>query len=386
MIVYVPALLSGMEFQVRKARTDSDYLWKGYDGGWFTDKSMYLHDHVLTSYYYSKKIKDYRAELAITDTTKLWADSGGFSLATKGASIDPRTVIEWQNDNADCAFTLDLPPIEVAGGNQTSSGSFEYISLGKLKSAAITTAHNNDVFFKLRRPDLKIYNVIHGNRLSYMNEWWKYNGHFDFEGYATGSKPAGDALYQAFNIAFLHSKGARSHIHLLGVSGIRVLPAVAYMARYIDWLSFDSTSYGRGALNRTYMIPDKLNEHISFAIKDYEPGSVRREDLTCECPVCQKIETPEQFAESGTWPGMLCALHNLYVIKDWIQELNSIIDDESKFKANVEQMTGEKFEHSMTAKAIDFFEHYLRNGIEDAYMRFFPSKEQSEYKRRTLFT
>lgn len=381
MLTYVPALLSGMEFQIKKAKISDTYLWKKYDGGWFTDKSIFQHPHVLTSYYYSRKIKNYREALAIKPEITLWADSGGFSLATKGAKIDPLEVLRWQENNSDIAFTLDFPPIDVEGGNQTSSGSFNYISLSKLRGHAIKTAENNKIFAKERANNkLLIYNVIHGNRLAYMEEWWKYNGDFPFEGYATGSKPTGDALYQAFNIAFLHSKGVRQRIHLLGVSGIRVLPTLAYLSKYVDPISFDSTSYGRGALNRTYMLPGKLSSHISFG-QDYD-GSIS--ELTCNCPICEKTN-PNELASSGTWPGMLVALHNLYLIKEWVGELNNIIDSYDKFKANVEAMTGEKYEECMTAKAINFWECYLKNGLEEAYAKFFPSKSQNEFTRRVLF-
>jgi tRNA-guanine family transglycosylase len=384
MLCYVPALLSGIEFQVKKGLYDKKYLWQGFDGSWFTDRAIYQHDHVLTSYYYSGKITDYRKTLGINETKTLWADSGGFSLATKGAKIDPRNVLRWQELNSNIAFTLDYPPVAVSGGNQTSSGSFNYISLKMLTEHAIKTARNNEIFAAERtNPNLLIYNVIHGNRLSYMEEWWKYNGHFSFEGYATGTKPTGDALYQAFNIAFLHSKGVRSRIHLLGVSGIRVLPALAYLSQYVECISFDSTSYGRGALNKTYFLPDKINEHISFGVKDYILGSLK--ELPCNCPVCQKINSPDELAAEGTWSGMLCALHNLYLIKEWTAKLNESLGDQDKFTKLTINMTAEPFESSMTAKAIDFFNYYLKYGIEEACSRYFPNKANTEHTRKKIF-
>lgn len=381
MLVYVPALLSGMEFQIKKAQQSDDYLWRGYDGGWFTDRSILQHEHVLTSYYYSNRVKDYKKTVGMHDRATLWADSGGFSLATQGVEINPETVIKWQNDNADIAFTLDFPPVEMTGGTKTSAGTFEYISLDRLRENAIKTAKNGEVFAKLKRKDLIMYNVIHGNRLSYMEEWWKYNGHFDFEGYATGSKPAGDALYQAFNIAFLHSKGVRSRIHLLGISGIRVIPALAYMAKDIDMISYDSTSYGRGALNRAYVFPDKMWDHFNFGAV-YVKGSY---ELKCDCEVCAVVRDADIYAEPGTWPGMLCALHNLKMLKQWTAQLNSIVHDKEKFRANVEQMSAQKYERSMTAKGVEFWDFYMKHGLEEAYVKFFPDKNQDEHSRKVLF-
>lgn len=383
MLVYVPALLSGMEFQIKKAVNDDYYLWNNYDGSWFTEKGIFQHDQLLTSFYYSGKIKNYRKTLGINEKITLWADSGGFSLATKGAKITPEAVLDWQELNSNIAFTLDYPPISVEGGNQTSSGSFNYISLKQLTEHAIKTARNNEVFASKRtNPNLLIYNIIHGNRLSYMEEWWKYNGHFNFEGYATGTKPTGDALYQAFNIAFLHSKGVRARVHLLGVSGLRVLPTLAYLTKYVTPISFDSTSYGRGALNKTYFLPHKINEHISFGKKDYVLGSLK--NLPCDCPVCEKINHPDELAADGTWSGMLCALHNLYLIKKLTENLNSAPNKEV-FEQITEQVTGEPFSSSMTAKAVDFFEYYLKYGIEEACHRYFPQKAITEYSRKKLF-
>jgi len=377
MIIYVPALLSGMENQIKR-----DKLWKGFDASWFTEKGMYFHPHILTSYYYAKTIADYRGALNIRRDAVLWVDSGGYTVATKGAELDALEVLRWQEANADISYTLDYPPIQIYGGSQTSMGGFRDIGVDELRNKAIKTAKNNEIFCRERsNKDLRIYNVIHGVTLSYLNIWWRHNGGFPFEGYALGTKPAFDALHQASKLAFLHSKGVRENVHMLGLSGIRVLPVLAYISKYVDKISFDSTSYGRGALNRTYFLPHKLNSHVSFG-EDYERGSFQ---IVCSCPVCTKLGSADELADAHTWPGMLIALHNLYLIKEQITRLNNCLDDFDKFKEETESMTGEKYEHSMAAEAINFFDHYLKYGLEEAYSLWFPDRCEDKKPQRKLF-
>lgn len=376
-IIYVPALLSGMENQIKR-----EILWKNYDSSWFTDKGIFLHPHILTSYYYAKTIPNYRKALRIRNDCTLWVDSGGYTVATKGAELDAREVLKWQEDNADISYTLDYPPIKIYGGSQTSMGGFTDVSFEELKEKAIKTAKNNEIFLRERtNKHLKIYNVIHGVTLKYLEEWWKYNGEFKFEGYALGTKPAFDALHQASKLAFLHSKGIRKNVHMLGLSGIRVIPVLAYISKYVDRISFDSTSYGRGALNRTYFLPHKLNDHISFG-EDYERGKM---EISCTCPVCSKLDSADDLAAPHTWPGMLIALHNLYLIQEQVSRLNECIDDFEALKKETESMTGEKYEHSMAAVAINFFDHYLKYGLEDAYTKWFPNRLESKQAKRKLF-
>lgn len=376
-IVYVPALLSGLEHQVK-----NDKLWNDFDAGWFTDRSIYYHPHLLTSYYYAYKIPDYKKALKIKKEACLWTDSGGFSVATKGKQLDPREVLAWQEDNADIAFILDFPPANFIGGDRTSQGKFTELSPKELEEKAIKTARNSEVYAKYRTPGkMLLYNIIQGSTLKYMDIWWKHNGHFPFEGHALGTRPSFDALFQASKLAFLHSKGVRKRVHMLGLSGLRVIPAIAWMSKHVDWISFDSTSYGRGSLNRTYFLPHKINSHISFG-NDYVKGSMKK--LPCKCPVCILVK-PDDLAAEKTWPGTLIALHNLYIIRECVGELNASIDNETLFRTKVTELTGEPYHNSMTAQAIEFFELYLSKGIDEAYLRYFPGKTQNQHTQRALF-
>lgn len=377
MIIYVPAILNGIEYQIRTKK-----MWRDHDASWFTHKCRYFHPQVLTSYYYSAPIPNYRERLDIRDDATLWVDSGGYTVATKKVELDPVKVLEWQEANADISYTLDYPPINIVGEGQTSNRKYHDVSLEQLRERAIKTAKNSEIFLKLRTSKrLKIYNIIHGVTLQYLEEWWKYNGDFPFEGFALGTKPAYDALHQASKLAFLHSKGVRTNVHMLGLSGVRIVPLLAYISQYVDRISFDSTSYGRGSLNRTYFFPGKLNDFISFDSK-YKPNTFT---LSCDCPICSEVQDAEFYASAGTWPGTLIALHNLYIMQDAVIRLNESLGDFDKFKSIVESMTGQKYEYSYTAKAIDLFNFYLKYGIDETYKRYFPNRDEEKCVQQKLF-
>jgi len=361
-----------------------------YDPVWFSEKSIFIHPEVLVSYYYSGRIADYRKKLHIRDDVRLWADSGGYSIFTQGGTINPREVLTWQEENANIAFSLDIPPAASFNTTRCSPGRVVYHQVKEFEKHAQLSYKNNVDFQSLRTSDkLKIYNVIHGYNKETLDIWWNcVTKNIHFEGYATGTKPTHNILLQAMCVMFLWHKGVRERVHLLGVAGINVIPVLVWMSQYIDLISFDSTSYGYGARTRAYMLPDRIRYYTHFG-KKYLVKKNRLTILNCPCPICQDVKTPDYFCESGiTWPGMLISLHNLWLVKHYVEELEKVLfieKDIGKFNSLIKQHTGRASDDVF--HAINFVEAVVKMGYDKAYDLYFANNDinKQKFKQRTLF-
>ena len=383
---YIPALLTGIENPIKRCLVPGNKfgLYKGkFDPAWFTDLSMFIHPYMLVSYYYSGKIDNYRETLRIRDDITLLADSGGYSLATKGGSIDVRKVLAWQEKNANIAFSLDLPPAKVDNATRISPGKVVYYGMNEFEKNAVISRNNNLEFMKYRTSDkLKIYNVIHGYNKPTLDLWWDYaTRDINFEGYATGLKPANDAVLQAMCVMYLYSRGVRENVHLLGVSGVTVIPLIVWISQYIDKISFDSTSYGYGSRTRAYVYPDRIRDYTHFGRK-YRTKKNPMKELYCKCPICYDLKTPDYFIESDiTWPGMLISLHNLWCMQDYVKQLDTAINVEhnkEKFISLIRQHTGDWADK--TIHAINFVESCLEKGYDQSYEMYFSNHNYNKEK------
>lgn len=374
--LFVPAILEGHASRIR-AGID----FKGYDIGWCSDKSFFKHPLILTSYYYAQKSWDYRKDVHIDKDVVLFADSGGYTIASKGVHIEPAEVLKWQEFNSDVALSLDYPPDVGRFENATkvSRGTTRHVTNEEFIINAKKSFGNNAKFAELRTNDnLKIYNIIHGKTLQLLETWWKVNSVFSeeniygkpFEGFAGGVKPAGDAMLQALNGAFFMEKGVKSNLHFLGVSGLMVIPVLVWLSQYIDNLSFDATSYAQGALSKKYMLPSDLTQSFSFG-KEYKPGSFKP---VCNCPVCSKIDDYDILAKCDSLSGILISLHNLYLMKMYTEQLEDALKvSQNDFYRVIEKHTSVK-NIKMTKKtvqAIEFLESVRKNGLVVAYNHYF---------------
>jgi hypothetical protein len=319
----------------------------------------------------------------VLDNIELWADSGGYSLATQGGEINVREVLKWQEHNANVAFSLDLPPSSTENTTRISPGKHAYHTIEKFEQNAIISRKNNLDFMALRTSDkLKIYNVIHGYSNETIDLWWDYaTTDVQFEGYATGLKPSSYALLQAMCIMKLYDKGVRKNLHLLGVAGITVIPLIVWCSQYIDRISFDSTSYGYGARTRAYVYPDRIRDYTHFG-KKYLTKKNPMKTLYCECPICRDVKTVDYFCESNVkWPGLLISLHNLWCFSEYTKQLEHTLNVEknpAKFMALIRQHTGNWADK--TIYAINFVEDCLKMGYNQAYKIYFSEHNSSKAK------
>ncbi len=384
----VPALLDGIANPIKRCLTPGNRfgLHNGHDPAWFTDLSYFLHPYFLISYYYAKKTKDYRKTLRVREDVKLFADSGGYSIMTQGKKVDTKAVLEWQEHNANVAFSLDFPPLNSEGVTRVSPGTRAYKSMDEYERYAAMSRQNNLDFQTLRTSNkLQIYNVIHGYNAKTFQAWWDYvTPDINFEGYATSMKIAVSPIEQAMGLMFLYDKGVRKNAHLLGVAGITIIPVLVWISQYIDNITFDSSSYGYGARTRAYVYPDRIRYYTHFGTK-FAGKKKPMTKLYCKCPICSELDSPDYFLQNKvTWPGLLISLHNLWCVKEYVSELNRVLHDEKdeeKFFALVKQHTGNAYESIL--HAINFVEDCRTKGFKTTYDIYFQDSDLEKKKFTT---
>ena len=385
---FFPALIGGLghHYTSKRRVLGRDHLWKNkFSCSFWSDSSLFKCLNLLTSAYYSRTKTNWRAHMDIGEDATLMADSGGFQCATIGAKLDPLEILKWQEVNANIAFTLDIPPVnlEQKAVGPVSTTKLVWMSDAEFNVALEKTYQNNIVFEKNRtNKNLKIYNCLHGTSEDKFDRWFNRVKDFEFEGWAYGCKPVGDPLVQSMGLSRLYHRGIRDRVHLLGVGGINVLPVLIYCTKYFTNLTVDSSSYGQGYLTKKYLIPDDLTDSISFGrLRDPDEKHYSQYDsLPCMCPVCSEVEHLEILAQPGSIGGALIALHNLYSIVSFVDELKMMNEREllDYISENCPQRATE---------AVKFFDISVSQGHEKAmqtYRDYF-SQEFVESRQLELF-
>lgn len=309
---FIPALIGESV-----PRWKNNIGFKNHDLKFFTNRSFFQHNTLLTSTYYMiNSVKDFRGEFGYPQDSLLIADSGGFQFASfdqkhKDIGVTPTEVLRWMENNADIAMNLDVPPWT----------NFD---------ASLRKSIENFKYFQEKRQNynMKLYNILHGKTFPEMHMWYKAVKEFNFDGWAYGVKPSDNIYLQALGYMFLHENDAahiRTNFHMFGVSGIRNMLALSMLAHHFDSeITFDSSSYGLGTRIRRFCFPKDVRYGIEF-------GRDARHDLTsipCDCPVCRHLDISDLYNQEHQAIGLLISLHNLYQYVDVNRLINILVSDD----------------------------------------------------------
>jgi queuine/archaeosine tRNA-ribosyltransferase len=346
---------------------------KEYDMKFFTDESFFKLDIALQSIYYAKngvgknKSENYRDIVGFPKNKILISDSAGFQLASfkkKGeqCNIRPIDSLRWQEEIADIAMNLDVPP------NLDGNPSYD-----DFIKALDESVENFKLFEKERKNyDMKLYNVLHGETLQLANIWYDKVKDFKFEGWAIGMKPPYNPMLQALGFMFLWEKGEYKKescfgIHFFGTSGKHVVPTIVYAASKLNNIkvTYDSSSYNIGSIFRTYYSPFDIGPVLSFGDK-FKRENPNIKELPCDCPVCSKIKDINELNSTDIFAGTLISLHNLYQYHQYNKYLNSLVNDKNKFIEYLKTINiSEK-----TLISIEFIDYAIENGLNKAIIKY----------------
>lgn len=326
---YLPAL-SPSVFKDHLSNMDFDKARKLL---WWDDEGFIKHKSLLISAYYgmggkNKEATQTRKLLHVPEDGKLYGDSGGFQSFRLGKIITNKTIFDWYETNCDYGFVQDFPEEFLKMKADIKNKGLDIGENETFKRMGEMQFESNKEFLKQKFTKCKIYNILHGRNLEQMDQWFKTVHNDKFYGWSTAIKPP-DVFRVAFALMFLHSRGIKKNIHVLGCSGFDVIPLIIYATKYIDNITFDSTSWSMGSIYRWYFLPMDLRKKVR--IGDVSGG--RYTKLPCGCPVCRSIKNTELMYSNKSVVGTLISLHNLYLMLEYIKRLKGLMQVEADFKA-----------------------------------------------------
>jgi len=326
---------------------------------WSGEKSFFHYPKLLVSAFYGLEEPDFRKKIGFPDDGILIGDSGGYQLFSfkinqnKDLSnvINPESVLKWQEKNCDIGIILDFPIFKA------DKETFQMCLNVTSKNAKIAIE-------KRTRKDMLLYNVFQTYDLNkyYMDLWFNEMKQHDLDGWCISCKPAARPMFIALNAMYLLDKGYTKNFHILGASGSRTIPIMAWLSRYIENVTFDSSSYAEGGKRRTYFNPAMpLKKSIRF-------GRVSEntfERLPCLCPVCKTFKTVHMFKKEGMVPGTLISFHNLNMLIHHTQLLDRLKEDRETFKSYIKA----NFDREVM-DAFEFIEYSIEHGFDKAFIKF----------------
>lgn len=303
----------------------------------------------------------YRKKYNIPKDFLLIGDSGGYEQAThqgtavsQGLRLDALDIVNWQKENVDIGFTLDVPPVKPDQKQNlqfTDDIKFFETCAEKSKDNA-EIAHRN-----LGNTNMKLYCVLQGHTKQQLDMWSKGKLTFnDFDGAALSHK---STMLTWLSVQAMYAKehGVK-RIHVLTGTGYNSTPLIAYLKKHFKQVTFDSSSYGQGARNRSYNLP----YHYKIYFGDSYNGKIK--ELPCNCPICHNVSV-EDFLVKTSVAGALLSLHNLYKYLEHVNFLNGIVDDDQLFTNYIEKHTNQR-----TQKAFKFIKSCEEVGFDDTYEKY----------------
>ena len=337
-------------------------------------------------------------------------DSGGSQLYTgKVVYIDPKKNMEFFNKGVDIGFALDIPPRDV---DQSSEKVLQACALAQLKS--------NEVYEDLRGPGLKLFNVMHGFSLDgarrYIDTVVGGGKYAHWDGWGIGSNnfleagllrncvltlreapwpkkvfssleeaKAGMAPWQKIESKVVNGnkvyRRPYQHLHLFAVSGPMRVPAYAWLGKYIDRFTVDSTYWLQGAKYNRYLALLPSGE-----LKMFPMGRERTKEkyisakvspipsapLPCSCPVCYLIPSWDVFSLDARFKMFaLLGWHNIWTVARMAE----------MWAQNAEEMT-EQVYRDEAAYAVGSGIHYYIDFVEEM---IHGNIDQVLGKRRIIF-
>lgn len=273
---------------------------------WLYDNPYFTYNNILVSPFVTgldRSRKDFK------DAT-IYADSGGYQIATQGLQVKAMDVLHWQENIADIAFTVDVPPHSF--GDDFTHDQF-LISMKK-------SNENADLMWRFKvNNDMELWGVIQGRTFDECKLWYDdLTKDHDYDGYCISLSihKSGTKIPWIEQLRF--AKTISKRIHFLG-SGSTIFALI--LARFSKVMkktyTYDTSSPTAGVRWAKYMIPETFNQ-ISFSNKERPIDK-----LPCACPICTKYSVTDLRYNLP-----LVMLHNLYVQISFCELANSLTDEQ----------------------------------------------------------
>jgi len=229
----------------------------------------------------------------------VFGDSGGYSIATLGAVLDPEHVMNWQIRNCDIGVLLDVPPFISTDGASVLGGSASSNWKQALDRSVKHTQRALPLYLQARKAgtSFRWWGVVHGETWEQLEEWHSrisavYPFEDEGEGWAFKVHPANDPVQLARLLHFVKQVGVR-RAHFLQMTGIPALTVLFWLGPQagLEFVTYDSASSSFGGFNRTVYVPTEDGlDWRPLGEKFREKGETHARDYmmdSCECISCE---------------------------------------------------------------------------------------------------
>ena len=231
-------------------------------------------------------------------------DSGGFSVATLGASIDPEEVILWQKRCTDIGYILDIPPYRAQASSAMASGR----AADYWENSLARTLENVKRAAQHYRPDeepFRWWGVCQGETRTQQDEWFEkvseiYPFQREGEGWAMRPHPNNDFGSIARCVRFSKDNEIKN-LHLLQTTGPRAVSVLIALGieSGLEFVTYDSETAARLAVSRSCTL--RPESFPAFSLKNITESSrdgetTVRDYMTsgqCPCEGCSWLAEDE---------------------------------------------------------------------------------------------
>jgi tRNA-guanine family transglycosylase len=276
--------------------------------GWWNSKSPFKYPYILAAYPRFREVKNLRKEYDIDSDVVLYCDSGGYSILTGTAVVDPYELADFYNrSGVDIGMTLDFPPY--VDRHKSAVAEFDK----KLE----LTVKASKVLVDNVKSSVQLYACIHGTNEKHY-EIWRQSLEliYDWFGLAMAVAPLNDPHAVLRLVHYLETIRNEKPVHFFALGdAVCFLLASRYANRRGLFVSVDSAAAVLSARSgaRYYTVMGKpvlVGERQEDALRVIPD---------CICPVCSKYEK-EMIKRNSD----LLALHNLYILIWKYKFINSI--------------------------------------------------------------
>lgn len=296
---------------------------------------------------YREVRKSFRMEEA-----SVMADSGGFQLAIgKDVDLTVDEVVEWQVNNSDIVFGLDLPPPRLA--KNRNSVDFEKYALKSLKN------YEKQLKYLDKHGNKKFVLVLHGTSKDELDTWWRiaiepFVSSVDYVAHPPTPKTASQT---AFTLAYMVSKGVKN-VHVLAGCGEKSTAVASLFRNYFNTLTLDSSTFSRYAGWLKMYVPGTMKV-VELGVRGSKKTNLK--NYVCNCPACTKIG----YASIDT----VLELHNLLQTSIYVDRMNMLSERDLYRVIGLRRIR-------------EFFELFRDEGFERAHAMFLKTTTIKQHKSR----